>query len=164
MAGAVLGLGGVAGCRAPESSARATTVAVVVDRGAGREAFGAESAQPVCLRGLAGAGSWAVQYTDARAGSTELASLQILAPAGADSPDGTDAVYFGLATGPASSDSAHVVETRAGAGHPQGAGRVVVRGGPDTALIRATGRSGSGAELTATVRCAQVRSAPQEAR
>jgi len=153
--GALLVAGGAAACRAPDRPAATTTLAVEVVHGGRRESLAAESSRPVCSRGLTGMGSWAVQYTDASAGSG-LASLQVVAPEGAERPDGTDALYLGLALG-ASSDSVHVVETRPGAGHPQGTGHVEVRGGPDTAVVVVRGRAGSGAELRTTVRCAQVR-------
>ena len=155
-AGAALVLGGAAGCRASEEPARPTAIAVEVGRGSGRETFAAESPDPVCSRGLAGVGSWAVQYTDANA-DAGLASLQVVAPAGAEASEGTDAVYFGLAIGAASNDAAYVIETRADAGHPRGAGHVQVRAGRDIAVIVASGRTGAGAELRATIRCARVR-------
>ena len=155
---AVLILGGAAACRAPGAPARRTTIAVEVGHGSGAERYSAESPDTVCSSGLAGAGSWAVQYTDAHA-EAGLASLQVVAPAGAEGEGGTGAAYFGLAIGAGSNDSAYVVETRAGAVHPQGTGHVEVRGGRDTAVIVARGRSSSGAELLATIRCAQVRAA-----
>ena len=153
--GALLVAGGVAACRPPGRPAAATTLAVEVVRGERSESLAAESSRPVCSRGLAGPGSWTVQYTDAGA-ATSLASVQLVAPEGAERPDGTDALYFGLALG-GSSDSVHVVETRPGAGHPQGTGHVEVHIGPDTAVVVVRGRAGSGAELRATVRCGQVR-------
>jgi hypothetical protein len=97
-----------------------------------------------------------VQYTDTEADSG-VASLQLVVPRGADSPGGTDSLHLSLAVGAAADDDVHVIETRAAAGRPEGAGHVGVRGGADTALIVARGRAGSGVMLEATIRCGRVR-------
>jgi hypothetical protein len=150
------------------SAEQRTRIHLAVTGGERPGTYEAESAEAACSEGLAGRGSWGVQYTDRRAGAAgaagaargagaALGSLQLVA-SDLDRPGGTTSRFgLGLVVGGFLDGMRLEVETRPTARPQRGRGSVRIRDSAGRGTVTVEAMTADSVRIEATIQCGSVR-------
>ncbi len=135
-------------------AAEPPAVAVRVELAGGENpgVYSATAADPACVEGVIGPGSWAVQLTNWTGPKAGLRSLQLVVP----DQDRPGEMYLGLVFGDFFTGVVHEIETRPTSDRIRGRGELGIDTTDDGVTMIVTGSTADSVALTATIACART--------